>query len=87
MRVFPWSALVACAVFAFADDALAQEAGYVEQRTAEGQDVRFVDDPLDGVAHGQIGVQITAWITARRFQLVRPRQNFVPELLRGVEAL
>jgi hypothetical protein len=87
MRLFPWCALVGCVVFAFAGDALAQDAGYVEQRTAQGQDVRFVDDPLDGVAHDAIGAQITAWITARRFQLVRPRQNFVPELLRGVEAL
>ena len=75
-------------VLVLATMAAAQEkAGYVEQRTAQGQDVRFVDDPLDAVGRDQIGVQITGWITARRFQLTRPRQSFVTEMLRGVEAL
>jgi hypothetical protein len=82
------SVLLSCTLFAFAPDASAQhDPGYVEQRTAQGQDIRFQDDPLDAVGHDQVGTQITAWITARRLQLVRPRQSFVTEMLRGVEAM
>jgi hypothetical protein len=87
-RKWKFSALLSCALLAIATEAAAQQnAGYVEQRTAKGQDVRFEDDPLDAVARDPIGAQITAWITARRFQLMRPRQSFVTEMVRGVEAL
>jgi hypothetical protein len=87
MRPLFCSAFLSCAVLTLAGGALAQDRTYVEQRNADGQDIRFVDDPLDAVGRETVGAQITGMITARRFQLVRPRQTFVPEMLRNVETL
>jgi hypothetical protein len=87
MRPLFCSAFLSCVVITVAGGARAQERTYVEQRTADGQDIRFVDDPLDAVGRETVGAQITAWITAIRFPLARPRQTFVPEMLENVEAL
>jgi hypothetical protein len=87
MRTVFVSAVLSCAVLTFAGGARAQDRTYVERRDADGQDIRFDDDPLDAVDRESLGTQITHWITARRFLLARPRQTFVPEMLRNVEGL
>jgi hypothetical protein len=87
MRTLFCSVVLACTVLAYARGAWAQDRTYVEKRDAEGQDIRFDDDPLDAVGRETVGAQIKAWITAKRFLLARPRQTFVPEMLKNVEAL
>ncbi len=87
MRTLFSSVVLACTVLTHARGAAAQDRTYVEKQNTEGQDVRFDDDPLDAVGRETVGVQIQGWLTAKRFQLVRPRQNFVPEMLKNVESL
>jgi hypothetical protein len=87
MRPLFCSAVLSCAVLTLAGGARAQDRTYVEQRNADGQDIRFVDDPLDAVDREIVGTQITFMLRARRFLLARPRQTFVPEMLKNVEAL
>jgi hypothetical protein len=87
MRALFGSTLVLSTILTFAASARAQDRTYIEQRTAEGQDVRFDDDPLDAVGRETVGLQIIHFVTGRRFLLAHPRQNFVPEMLKNVEAL
>ncbi len=47
----------------------------------------FRDDELSGGAHDANDVTIRAARHAARDQLLRPRLNFVPELLKSVESL
>jgi hypothetical protein len=87
MRTLLCSALFTCTLLGFTRGAYAQDSTYVEHRNADGQDIRFIDDPLDAVGRDTIGAQLTVWRNARRFQLVRPRETFVPEMLKNVETL
>jgi hypothetical protein len=87
MRTLFCTALFSGSLIAMAGSAHAQDRTYVERQNAEGQDIRFIDDPLDAVGRDTVGAQITSFITARRFQLARPRQSFVPEMIKNVESL
>jgi hypothetical protein len=85
MRTFACGALLACALVALAGPASAQETGYTEKRTADGQDIRFGDDPLGALGHETIGLQLTGFHPPKRCDLMRPRTTWVPELLKSVE--
>jgi len=91
MRHVACGALLACALFALATPASAQspapasDFGYVEKKTDDGQDIRFKDDPLPALGNDPVGSQVTAWHPPRRFDLMRPRKTFVPEMLKSIE--
>jgi len=80
-------ALVVGALLALAGEALAQQATYVEKKTTDGQDVRFKDDPIGALDGTPIGAQLTGFHPPRRFDLMRPRYNFVPELRKSIESI
>jgi hypothetical protein len=67
--------------------ALAQDSTFVEKKSADGQDVRFKDDPVSALAGNPVGAQLTGFHPPRRFDLLRPRWTFVPEMLKSVEHL
>lgn len=85
MRIVTCCALLAGAIVALARPALAQESTYVETKNDSGQDIRFRDDPMSAIAGNPVGAQLTGFHPPRRFNLMRPRKNFVPELLKTVE--
>ena len=91
MRAFACGALLACATFALAGSASAQtttettKPGYTERITSEGQDIRFGDDPLGALSNDPIGAQLTGFHPPRRYDLMRPRTTFVPQMLKTVE--
>jgi hypothetical protein len=87
MRIVACCALLAGAIVALARPALAQESTYTETKSTEGQDVRFKDDPMSAIAGNPVGMQLTGFHPPRRFDLMRPRWNFVPELLKTVEKM
>ena len=60
------------------------ESTFVEKKTADGQDVRFRDDPVSALAGDPIGAQLTGFHPPRRFDLMRPRYTFVPEMLKSI---
>jgi hypothetical protein len=63
-------------------------ADYTEQVAAGGdQVVKFTGDELSGPANGIFGDRVRVPPGAVRVGLIRPRLNFVPELLKTVENL
>lgn len=64
-----------------------QKADYVEQKTDSGQAVIFLDDPLKAGGLEQGGYIIETRGRFWRVGLLRPRLNFVPELLKSGESL
>lgn len=60
---------------------------YTEQRTEGSQVVTFGGDRLDGDPKGIYGDTIRRPPGVLRAQLIRPRMNFVSELLKSVENL
>jgi len=87
MRIIACGALLTCALVALVSPALAQDSTFVEKKSADGQDVRFKDDPVSALAGNPVGVQLTGFHPPRRFDLLRPRWTFVPEMLKSVEHL
>ena len=85
MRAKACGALLAGALFGLAGMAHADESTYVEHKTDGGQDVRFRDDPMSAIAGNPVGAQLTGFHPPRRFDLMRPRKTWVPELLKSVE--
>ena len=76
-----------CALFTSSGWARAQDSSYVERKIADGQRVEFRDDPLSALEGQPIGAQLTGFHPPRRYALLRPRDTFVPELLKAVEHL
>ena len=62
-------------------------AGYSEARVEGGQVVTFGNDDLRGGGPSALGDTIRKPPGAVRVGLIRPRYNFVPELLKSVENL
>ena len=91
MRAFACGALLACALVALAGPASAQtstastQPTYVEHTTAEGQDIRFPDDPLAAIANDPVGAQLNGFHPPKRYDLLRPRTTFVPQMLKSIE--
>lgn len=86
-RAAPW-VLVVGALMALAGPAQAQESTIaVDRDTAQGQDIRFKDDPMTALAGNPVGAQLTGFHPPHRFSLLAPRKTWVPELLKSVESL
>ncbi|MBX3217338.1 MAG: hypothetical protein KF850_35230 [Labilithrix sp.] len=62
-------------------------ADYTEQNLAGDQVVKFTGDELVGPAGGAYGTTIRPLPGVARVGLIRPRMNFVSELLKSVESL
>ncbi len=62
-------------------------ADYVERRVDGDQVVKFTGDELVGPTNGVFGDVVRPLPGAVRVQLIRPRLNFIPELLKTVENL
>ena len=80
--------LLVGALLATAGTARAQQqtdSTYVEHKSSDGQDIRFRDDPMTALAGNPVGAQLTGFHPPRRFDLMHPRNTFVPELLKSVE--
>jgi hypothetical protein len=86
-RSFAVGAALAVALVALVGQASAQESTYVEKKTTDGQDIRFKDDVMGAIANDPVGEQITGFHPPKRFDLMRPRKTWVPELLKSVENL
>jgi hypothetical protein len=74
----------------FPRDARAQaptRSGYTEQRTEAGAAVVFDDDLAKGTTFDPVGNIVRAPPRAARVTLLRPRYNFVSEMLKSVENL
>ena len=72
---------VLCTNLALADDT------YVENNTGKDQSVIFKDDPLAAGGFGPHDTQIRVLPSPKRVLLLRPRTQFVTEMLKSVEAL
>ena len=87
MRTRLHSAFVAAALLALASPVRAQDTGYVEHKTSDGQAVTFDDDPMGAITHDPVGTQLSGFHPPKRCALLRPRATFVPELLKAVEKM
>ncbi len=87
MRLHIHAVLIVGAALALSSQAHAQSSGYVEHKTADGQAVSFDDDPMSGLTGNPIGAQLWGFHPPKRCDLMRPRVNFVPELLKTVEKM
>ncbi len=67
--------------------ALADGPGYQETQSGQDQSVIFKDDPLAAGGFGPNDVILRVPPTPKRVMLLRPRTQFVPELLKTVESL
>jgi hypothetical protein len=83
--------LLALAVFFAPSTAFAQtnapKADYVERKVDDGVVVTFGDDGLDGDPDDPYGGVVKPPPPIIRAGLIRPRVNFVSELLKSVESL
>ncbi|MDB4997859.1 MAG: hypothetical protein JWM74_5291 [Myxococcaceae bacterium] len=61
--------------------------GFMDQTDKDGQRVMFKDDPLAAENRGSTGATILVRPTAARVGLLRPRVQFVTEMLKSVENL
>jgi hypothetical protein len=76
----------ACVLFsnlAFADE----KGGYVENQSGTNQSVYFNDDPLAAGGMSPLDARIFVMPTPKRVTLIRPRTQFVSEMLKSVENL
>jgi hypothetical protein len=88
MRAIACGALLASALICVVGEARADESStFVESKAQDGQSVIFKDDPLAAGGLGPMGDQMKGFHPPKRFELIRPRASFVPELLKSVEAL
>ena len=74
---------VFCTNLAFADDT----STYVENQNGKDQNIQFKDDVLDAHGFGAGDVTIRVMPAPKRVLLLRPRTQFVTEMLKSVEAL
>ena len=81
--------LAAAAICVFCTNiAFAQDKSYTETNTGSGQDVTFTDaDVLNASQFDGGGAVIRVAPSPKRVLLLRPRTQFVTELLKSVEAL
>jgi Cu/Ag efflux protein CusF len=61
--------------------------GFMDQTDKDGQKVIFKDDPLGAGNHDANGATILVRPTAARVGLLRPRVQFITEMLKSVENL
>jgi len=75
------SLFVLCSNLALADDS------YKETQNGQDQSVVFKDDPLAAGGFSPNDVLLRVPPTPKRVMLLRPRTQFIPELLKSVESL
>jgi hypothetical protein len=56
-----------------------------KQAQSGDQTVKFCDDPMQAAGLGPMGDTLVVRPTAARMNLLRPRTQFVPEMLKSVE--
>jgi hypothetical protein len=81
---------LALSAFVLSSSAHAQQptkSGYTEERTEAGTAVVFTDDLAKGSTFDPLGNIVRAPPRAIRTPLLRPRYNFVSEMLKSVENL
>jgi hypothetical protein len=61
--------------------------GYTETRGVSGSDVVFKEDHATGSNTQPMGGLVRSGLTVLRPLLIRPRLNFVPEMLKSVESM
>ncbi len=81
------AAAVAAIVVLCSNLALADDTGYTENNVGKDQSVVFKDDILDAHQFGAGDTQIRVMPSPKRVLLLRPRTQFVTEMLKSVEAL
>ncbi len=79
-------ALAGACLFA-ATSARADDTTYNETSNGSGQNVVFKDDPLAAGGFGPNDALLHVPGTPKRVMLLRPRTQFIPELLKSVENL
>ena len=90
MKLAPRHVLLAlsCAlVFSFASSAFADQKDYADQKDADGYRVVFKDDPMTASRDEASGSLISVRPRAARMSLLKPRTQFVGEMLKSVENL
>ncbi|HEY1957150.1 MAG TPA: hypothetical protein VGH28_16130 [Polyangiaceae bacterium] len=88
MRKRPLALAAAAICVLCTNVALAQDKSYTETSTGSGQDVTFTDaDTLSASQFDGGGGIIRVTPSPKRVLLLRPRTQFVTELLKSVEAL
>jgi hypothetical protein len=87
MKIVLSPALALAVLTLAATTAHADPAEVPAARTVDGYKYVFKDDPLPASAAGPVGAQIRVVPSAARQALIRPRTNFVTELLRSTEAI
>jgi hypothetical protein len=75
--------VVLCSNLALADNT----GGYTENNVGKDQSVIFKDDPLAAGGLGPNDVRIRVMPSPKRVLLLRPRTQFVSEMLKSVEQL
>ncbi len=81
------SVAIGLATFALSGAALAQEAGGEKAGGGDGYGYEFDDDPLSAGGFGPNDATIRVRPRAARTTLIRPRIQFVDEMLKSVENL
>lgn len=82
MRYVLISSILAACILLFAPTAQAEETKTTN--TKEGYGYEFEDDPLAAGGFGPNDTRIRVRRGAQRATLIRPRTNFIPELLKSV---
>jgi hypothetical protein len=80
-------AAVAAIVVLCSNLALADNTGYSENNVGKDQSVIFKDDPLAAGGWSPNDTPIRVMPSPKRVLLLRPRTQFVTEMLKSVEAL
>ena len=81
------TAPIAAIVVLCSNLALADGNGYTENNVGKDQNVTFKDDPLAAGGFGPGDIHIRVIGSPKRVVLLRPRTQFVTEMLKSVEAL
>lgn len=82
------TAFVSALAATVSSSALAEQPAKGEKsKVSKDYEYRFDDDPLQAGAHGAYTAQIHVVKLGRRDRLIRPRTQFVTELIQSVEAL
>ncbi|CAN5791425.1 hypothetical protein BH09MYX1_BH09MYX1_47080 [soil metagenome] len=81
------AALAAVTVVFSCTIAFADDNGYVENGVNGDQNVVFKDDPLAALENNPKDFVIRVPASPKRVMLLRPRTQFIQEMLKSVEAL
>ena len=79
--------LIAAGILLASSVASADNTGYTESQSGKDQSVEFKDDVLAAGGFGPNDARIMVMPTPKRVTLIRPRTQFVTEMLKSVENL